>query len=192
MQSLLLIGLLALNINMSNPNKENTSSKITIKSYEIIGDTIRITTDDIFMYYPFGDYATIADFKTHNTWTNIIPQKKTYILEDTPVYCFCSNKMSICFIVDHALQSKFDNAVATLGKYSWIENPNVILQHGIKVGITKTDFIDKFDLPKDAFENTNIVKLIGYDDLHFYYFVDDKLERIIFIQDQSQFDNFCN
>ena len=175
----LLLCFLIANICYSNPgNSRNAVREVgplsgdyltdSITIYEVYrkSDTLSIVSDDDHLYYPFGQYDTWSDFEKNyikKHWMNL--QTDSLFTNDVDVYTVRMGSNYIEFFQNTDITGKIE-IVRGL-----IYNNRIQLYDGIRVGMTKKEFLLNF-----------IKDNVGYDKSAAKF-------RTDFVKDESQYKN---
>ena len=140
----------------------------SVTIYEVYrkSDTLSIVSDDDHLYHPFGQYDTWNDFEKNyikKHWTNL--QTDSLFTNDVDVYTIRMSPNYIEFVQDIDITGKIE-IVRGL-----IYNDRIQLYDGIRVGMTKREFLLNF--MKDN---------VGYDKSAAKF-------RTDFIKNESQYKN---
>ena len=140
----------------------------SVTIYEVYrkSDTLRIVSDDDHLYHPFGQYDTWNDFEKNyikKHWTNL--QTDSLFTNDVDVYTIRMSPNYIEFVQDIDITGKIE-IVRGL-----IYNDRIQLYDGIRVGMTKREFL------------LNFIK----DDMRYYESA--AKFRTDFFKDESQYKN---
>ena len=140
----------------------------SVTIYEVYrkSDTLSIVSDDDHLYHPFGQYDTWNDFEKNyikKHWTNL--QTDSLFTNDVDVYTIRMSPNYIEFVQDIDITGKIE-IVRGL-----IYNDRIQLYDGIRVGMTKREFL------------LNFIK----DDMRYYESA--AKFRTDFIKDESQYKN---
>ena len=140
----------------------------SVTIYEVYrkSDTLSIVSDDDHLYHPFGQYDTWNDFEKNyikKHWTNL--QTDSLFTNDVDVYTIRMSPNYIEFVQDIDITGKIE-IVRGL-----IYNDHIQLYDGIRVGMTKREFL------------LNFIK----DDMRYYESA--AKFRTDFIKDESQYKN---
>ena len=142
------------------------TDSVTICEAYVKSDTLSIVSDDDHLYYPFGQYDTWNDFEKNyikKHWTNL--QTDSLFTNDVDVYTIRMSPNYIEFVQDIDITGKIE-IVRGL-----IYNDHIQLYDGIRVGMTKREFL------------LNFIK----DDMRYYESA--AKFRTDFIKDESQYKN---
>ena len=142
------------------------SDSVTICEAYVKSDTLIIVSDDDHLYHPFGQYDTWNDFEKNyikKHWTNL--QTDSLFTNDVDVYTIRMSPNYIEFVQDIDITGKIE-IVRGL-----IYNDRIQLYDGIRVGMTKREFL------------LNFIK----DDMRYYESA--AKFRTDFIKDESQYKN---
>jgi len=168
------------NERLINEFLKSVSLKSKIIDLKISNDTFSIISTSPFLYYPFDENRTIDEFIKRNSF---IKPENTRIIKDSFWEIQIYNSKLILF--DDKEQNKIQ---IVSGETS---NPEVELMNGIKVGISKNDFLMKFftKIPKDQLDRIKVIELIsGLTGIWHYYNFDKDSLRIIIFKTDYQFD----
>ena len=140
----------------------------SVTIYEVYrkSDTLSIVSDDDHLYHPFGQYDTWNDFEKNyikKYWTNL--QTDSLFTNDVDVYTIRMSPNYIEFVQDIDITGKIE-IVRGL-----IYNDRIQLYDGIRVGMTKREFL------------LNFIK----DDMRYYESA--AKFRTDFFKDESQYKN---
>ena len=141
------------------------SDSITICEAYVKSDTLIIVSDDDYLYHPFGQYDTWNDFEKNyikKHWTNL---QTDSLFDELSIYIVRMNPNYIEFVQDISITGKIE-IVRGL-----IYNDRIQLYDGIRVGMTKREFL------------LNFIK----DDMRYYESA--AKFRTDFIKDESQYKN---
>ena len=141
------------------------SDSITICEAYVKSDTLIIVSDDDYLYHPFGQYDTWNDFEKNyikKHWTNL---QTDSLFDELSIYIVRMNPNYIEFVQDISITGKIE-IVRGL-----IYNDHIQLYDGIRVGMTKREFL------------LNFIK----DDMRYYESA--AKFRTDFIKDESQYKN---
>ena len=141
------------------------SDSITICEAYVKSDTLIIVSDDDHLYHPFGQYDTWNDFEKNyikKHWTNL---QTDSLFDELSIYIVRMNPNYIEFVQDISITGKIE-IVRGL-----IYNDRIQLYDGIRVGMTKREFL------------LNFIK----DDMRYYESA--AKFRTDFIKDESQYKN---
>ena len=142
------------------------SDSVTICEAYVKSDTLIIVSDDDQLYHPFGQYDTWNDFEKNyikKYWTNL--QTDSLFTNDVDVYTIRMSPNYIEFVQDIDITGKIE-IVRGL-----IYNDRIQLYDGIRVGMTKREFL------------LNFIK----DDMRYYESA--AKFRTDFFKDESQYKN---
>ena len=206
----LLLCFLITNICYSNPgNSRNVVWEIdplsgnhltdSITIYEVYrkSDTLSIVSDDDHLYHPFGLYDTWNDFEKNyikKHWTNL--QTDSLFTNDVDVYTIRMSPNYIEFVQDIDITGKIE-IVRGL-----IYNDRIQLYDGIRVGMTKREFLLNFikndmryyesaakfrtDFIKDEsqYKNISVIEVISVltGIWYYYFFSPDQILTFICIK----------
>ena len=139
----------------------------SVTIYEVYrkSDTLSIVSDDDHLYHPFGQYDTWNDFEKNyikKYWTNL---QTDSLFDELSIYIVRMNPNYIEFVQDIDITGKIE-IVRGL-----IYNDRIQLYDGIRVGMTKKEFL------------LNFIK----DDMRYYESA--AKFRTDFIKDESQYKN---
>ena len=139
----------------------------SVTIYEVYrkSDTLSIVSDDDHLYHPFGQYDTWNDFEKNyikKYWTNL---QTDSLFDELSIYIVRMNPNYIEFVQDIDITGKIE-IVRGL-----IYNDRIQLYDGIRVGMTKREFL------------LNFIK----DDMRYYESA--AKFRTDFIKDESQYKN---
>ena len=141
------------------------SDSVTICEAYVKSDTLIIVSDDDQLYHPFGQYDTWNDFEKNyikKHWTNL---QTDSLFDELSIYIVRMNPNYIEFVQDISITGKIE-IVRGL-----IYNDRIQLYDGIRVGMTKREFL------------LNFIK----DDMRYYESA--AKFRTDFIKDESQYKN---
>ena len=141
------------------------SDSVTICEAYVKSDTLIIVSDDDQLYHPFGQYDTWNDFEKNyikKYWTNL---QTDSLFDELSIYIVRMNPNYIEFVQDISITGKIE-IVRGL-----IYNDRIQLYDGIRVGMTKREFLLNF--MKDN---------VGYDKSAAKF-------RTDFIKNESQYKN---
>ena len=141
------------------------SDSITICEAYVKSDTLIIVSDDDHLYHPFGQYDTWNDFEKNyikKHWTNL---QTDSLFDELSIYIVRMNPNYIEFVQDISITGKIE-IVRGL-----IYNDRIQLYDGIRVGMTKREFL------------LNFIK----DDMRYYESA--AKFRTDFFKDESQYKN---
>ena len=142
------------------------TDSVTICEAYVKSDTLSIVSDDDHLYYPFGQYDTWNDFEKNyikKHWMNL--QTDSLFTNDVDVYTVRMGSNYIEFFQNTDITGKIE-IVRGL-----IYNDRIQLYDGIRVGMTKREFLLNF-----------IKDNVGYDKSAAKF-------RTDFIKDESQYKN---
>ena len=139
----------------------------SVTIYEVYrkSDTLSIVSDDDHLYHPFGQYDTWNDFEKNyikKHWTNL---QTDSLFDELSIYIVRMNPNYIEFVQDISITGKIE-IVRGL-----IYNDRIQLYDGIRVGMTKREFL------------LNFIK----DDMRYYESA--AKFRTDFFKDESQYKN---
>ncbi|WP_289016177.1 hypothetical protein [uncultured Culturomica sp.] len=139
----------------------------SVTIYEVYrkSDTLSIVSDDDHLYHPFGQYDTWNDFEKNyikKHWTNL---QTDSLFDELSIYIVRMSPNYIEFVQDISITGKIE-IVRGL-----IYNDHIQLYDGIRVGMTKREFL------------LNFIK----DDMRYYESA--AKFRTDFIKDESQYKN---
>ena len=139
----------------------------SVTIYEVYrkSDTLSIVSDDDHLYHPFGQYDTWNDFEKNyikKHWTNL---QTDSLFDELSIYIVRMSPNYIEFVQDISITGKIE-IVRGL-----IYNDHIQLYDGIRVGMTKREFLLNF-----------IKDNVGYDKSAAKF-------RTDFIKDESQYKN---
>jgi hypothetical protein len=164
--------------------KRNAIKDIDLDKLKIIKDTLWITSTSDFLYFPFGLFKSISEFKKRFklAWKQNIEEDRS---DEIPRYNYKVYKMIFKNSFVKLFKDDEKNEVEIVsGK---IINPELLLTNQIKIGIDKKVFLLKFfnKTPETILDKINVVKLesglLGM--WHYYKFKDNILQEIIFKTD---------
>ena len=141
------------------------SDSVTICEAYVKSDTLIIVSDDDHLYHPFGQYDTWNDFEKNyikKHWTNL---QTDSLFDELSIYIVRMSPNYIEFVQDISITGKIE-IVRGL-----IYNDHIQLYDGIRVGMTKREFL------------LNFIK----DDMRYYESA--AKFRTDFIKDESQYKN---
>ena len=141
------------------------SDSVTICEAYVKSDTLIIVSDDDHLYHPFGQYDTWNDFEKNyikKHWTNL---QTDSLFDELSIYIVRMSPNYIEFVQDISITGKIE-IVRGL-----IYNDRIQLYDGIRVGMTKREFL------------LNFIK----DDMRYYESA--AKFRTDFIKDESQYKN---
>ncbi len=150
--------------------------KLSIK-----GDTLDLVSTSSFLYYPFGKFNAPSDFiKTNKTFKESIEHDKG----DPSIKLYrMSNKNNFIKLFKDDGKS---NVEIISGK---VYDSDLCLINGIKIGISKSDFLKIFfkDVPEKQVVDIKVIKLVsGLEGItHVYIFNKDCLTSFYFDTDYS-------
>ena len=113
----------------------------SVTIYEVYrkSDTLSIVSDDDHLYHPFGQYDTWNDFEKNyiikKHWTNL---QTDSLFDELSIYIVRMNPNYIEFVQDISITGKIE-IVRGL-----IYNDRIQLYDGIRVGMTKREFLLNF------------------------------------------------
>lgn len=177
-------------INKDNP--DSTQTKINSSALESNGfiesriksDTLLIVSTNEFLYYPFGIYSNIEDIRNQYSFNVKISYNDEYPFKDTT-----TNKLrvyKINFKNSFVKFTKGDNNNMEIVSARVLDK-ELHLSNGVKVGITKKDFINQLSLKEEQHQlnKINIVELeSGLTGIwHYYFFKNDTLSYFIIDSD---------
>ena len=142
------------------------TDSVTICEAYVKSDTLSIVSDDDHLYYPFGQYDTWNDFEKNyikKHWMNL--QTDSLFTNDVDVYTVRMGSNYIEFFQNTDITGKIE-IVRGL-----IYNDRIQLYDGIRVGMTKREFLLNF-----------IKDNVGYDKSAAKF-------RADFVKDESQYKN---
>ena len=166
--------------------------KWRIEEFRYGVDTLHINIhgwDDLYFFYPFGEYLTMTDFKKNNTWTGLFKETKLKdpfptIAKDTNVYCYCEFGTKICIKKRYyPFISESRKVITFVGKTNYISSPKIILKHNIRIGMSLRELLTLFGyLPDGYYRPFKVVQFDYYTggEYHSYIFENEKLKKIIF------------
>ncbi|MEK7719966.1 MAG: hypothetical protein AAB347_10225 [Bacteroidota bacterium] len=147
----------------------------------IKGDTLNLVYTSSFLYYPFGKFNTPSDFiKTNKTFKETIEHDKG----DPSIKLYrMSNKNNFIKLFKDDGKS---NVEIISGK---VNDSELSLINGIKIGISRTDFLKIFfkDVPEKQVVGIKVIRLIsGLEGIiHVYVFNNERLTSFYFNTDYS-------
>ena len=171
----------------------------SVTIYEVYrkSDTLSIVSDDDHLYHPFGQYDTWNDFEKNyikKHWTNL--QTDSLFTNDVDVYTIRMSPNYIEFVQDIDITGKIE-IVRGL-----IYNDRIQLYDGIRVGMTKREFLLNFikdnmryyesaakfrtDFIKDEsqYKNISVIEVISVvaGIWYYYFFSPDQILTFICIK----------
>ena len=171
----------------------------SVTIYEVYrkSDTLSIVSDDDHLYHPFGLYDTWNDFEKNyikKHWTNL--QTDSLFTNDVDVYTIRMSPNYIEFVQDIDITGKIE-IVRGL-----IYNDRIQLYDGIRVGMTKREFLLNFikndmryyesaakfrtDFIKDEsqYKNISVIEVISVltGIWYYYFFSPDQILKFICIK----------
>ena len=114
------------------------ADSVTICEAYVKSDTLIIVSDDDHLYHPFGQYDTWNDFEKNYTkkhWTNL---QTDSLFDELSIYIVRMSPNYIEFVQDISITGKIE-IVRGL-----IYNDRIQLYDGIRVGMTKKEFLLNF------------------------------------------------
>ena len=177
------------------------SDSVTICEAYVKSDTLIIVSDDDHLYHPFGQYDTWNDFEKNyikKHWTNL--QTDSLFTNDVDVYTVRMGSNYIEFFQNTDITGKIE-IVRGL-----IYNDRIQLYDGIRVGMTKKEFLLNFikdnvgydksaakfraDFVKDEsqYKNISVIEVISVltGIWYYYFFSSDQILTFIYIKTDCQ------
>ena len=177
------------------------SDSVTICEAYVKSDTLIIVSDDDHLYHPFGQYDTWNDFEKNyikKHWTNL--QTDSLFTNDVDVYTVRMGSNYIEFFQNTDITGKIE-IVRGL-----IYNDRIQLYDGIRVGMTKKEFLLNFikdnvgydksaakfraDFVKDEsqYKNISVIEVISVltGIWYYYFFSPDQILTFIYIKTDCQ------
>ncbi len=179
-----------LTVGINNTSNESMSSEI-LDDFEIIEfsfqeDTLRIVSTSSFLYYPFGCYISPKEFLEQYSFTkkHIKQDRITVVNSDTELYCFSLHDSYIKFLYDEE-KNRMELFSAR------VADDDFLLENGIKIGISKADFISRFtsEITLEQIKDITIVEFIsGVLGIWHYYVFEEEILTSFYINTDYQFD----
>ena len=150
------------------------TSKVDFKIIDskIINDSLIVTTSS-YIYFPFGYYHNLKDF------SEVFPFMNTYNDTIKHLFNFSFKKSSIKLLFDE------NNCLQIVA--AKIHDPEIVLYNKVRVGMTKTDFINSyaFQFNSEQINKAKVVKMISAATgiWHYYIFKGDILSYFYFETD---------
>ncbi len=177
------------------------TDSVTICEAYVKSDTLSIVSDDDHLYYPFGQYDTWNDFEKNyikKHWMNL--QTDSLFTNDVDVYTVRMGSNCIEFFQNTDITGKIE-IVRGL-----IYNDRIQLYDGIRVGMTKKEFLLNFikdnvgydksaakfraDFVKDEsqYKNISVIEVISVltGIWYYYFFSSDQILTFIYIKTDCQ------
>ena len=170
----------------------------SVTIYEVYrkSDTLSIVSDDDHLYHPFGQYDTWNDFEKNyikKYWTNL---QTDSLFDELSIYIVRMNPNYIEFVQDISITGKIE-IVRGL-----IYNDRIQLYDGIRVGMTKREFLlnfmkDNVGYDKSAakfrtdfiknesqYKNISVIEVISVvaGIWYYYFFSPDQILTFIYIK----------
>ncbi len=172
------------------------SDSVTICEAYVKSDTLIIVSDDDQLYHPFGQYDTWNDFEKKyikKYWTNL---QTDSLFDELSIYIVRMNPNYIEFVQDISITGKIE-IVRGL-----IYNDRIQLYDGIRVGMTKREFLlnfmkDNVGYDKSAakfrtdfiknesqYKNISVIEVISVvaGIWYYYFFSPDQILTFIYIK----------
>lgn len=153
--------------------------------YTVANDTLQLVPQNDFLTYPFGKFTTIKGFKNAYAGSIISDTKRFSPYPATP-----SQKAKLYYVLsgNSYVGTFLNKATQNLEIVSSIVlNDAFPLANGIKVGMSKADFLKRVtDTSVADLANIRIVHLASTENKaihHYYQFSNDKLASITILSD---------
>jgi len=165
--------------------QNDSSIELDIEMVEFKGDTLYMEMSgwkDLYFCLPFGEYATMTDFKKHNKWTALFKEVKIKDpIYNYDVFCYCASNTKVCVWKGESSYPKY-NAIEPIGITNYISSPHIVLKHNIRVGMSLEELLHKSGyLQSHPYQSFKVVHFYYINNgHHFYLFEDDILVKIVF------------
>ena len=152
----------------------------SVTIYEVYrkSDTLSIVSDDDHLYHPFGQYDTWNDFEKNyikKYWTNL---QTDSLFDELSIYIVRMNPNYIEFVQDIDITGKIE-IVRGL-----IYDDHIQLYDGIRVGMTKKEFLLNFIKDESQYKNISVIEVISVvaGIWYYYFFSPDQILTFICIK----------
>ena len=163
------------NVRISNKKADSICKvNLEIVNQAMVMDTLQIVSTQKLLYYPFGEHNNIQNFSKKFPLKTKIKETNQ---DNDMFYIFFLGKSRVTAFLSEDFFGKYERIVNIIN--SEINDNSIILYDTVRIGITKSNFAQIFNLNDvEGFEDIRVIEFISALSGIWHYYTFDENDRL--------------